>query len=159
MRIGCCCWLVVMMVLDCIMCLLAGVQDFVSWCLVCSLCMQYFSAVIWQEFCYHFFSRIGEILLSTAVTQNTGLGRAVYVEDCSCPTGYTGLSCEVKPCPSFLRMGYTSCPTATVVIFGCLSFLCSQLWPLSNLLFKVNPFDGLLLRLVCPHHPSLCTLH
>ncbi|XP_070207543.1 basement membrane-specific heparan sulfate proteoglycan core protein-like isoform X4 [Littorina saxatilis] len=38
--------------------------------------------------------RIGNILLSTAVTQNTGLGRAVYVEDCSCPTGYTGLSCE-----------------------------------------------------------------
>lgn len=72
-----------------------------------------------------FFFRIGEILLSTAVTQNTGLGRAVYVEDCSCPTGYTGLSCEVKLCPSFLRMGYTSCPTGYSSHFW-LSFISVQ---------------------------------
>lgn len=39
--------------------------------------------------------RIGDILLTTAVSQNTGFGRAIKVEDCSCPTGYSGLSCEV----------------------------------------------------------------
>ena len=49
--------------------------------------------------------RIGDILLSTAVTQNTGLGRAVYVEDCSCPTGYTGLSCEVTRPHSYIAWG------------------------------------------------------
>ncbi|XP_025082607.1 basement membrane-specific heparan sulfate proteoglycan core protein-like isoform X8 [Pomacea canaliculata] len=38
--------------------------------------------------------RIGDILLTTAVSQNTGFGRAIKVEDCSCPTGYSGLSCE-----------------------------------------------------------------
>ncbi|XP_067659130.1 basement membrane-specific heparan sulfate proteoglycan core protein-like isoform X2 [Haliotis asinina] len=39
--------------------------------------------------------RISNVLLSTAVSQETGLGRAELVEDCTCPTGYTGLSCQV----------------------------------------------------------------
>ncbi|XP_041377591.1 basement membrane-specific heparan sulfate proteoglycan core protein-like isoform X3 [Gigantopelta aegis] len=39
--------------------------------------------------------RISNVLLSTAVQQSTGLGRAELVEDCTCPTGYTGLSCEI----------------------------------------------------------------
>ncbi|XP_078697736.1 basement membrane-specific heparan sulfate proteoglycan core protein-like isoform X9 [Branchiostoma floridae x Branchiostoma belcheri] len=34
------------------------------------------------------------IEMDTAVEENTGLSRAVMVEQCSCPAGYTGLSCE-----------------------------------------------------------------
>ncbi|XP_063241894.1 basement membrane-specific heparan sulfate proteoglycan core protein isoform X7 [Bacillus rossius redtenbacheri] len=34
------------------------------------------------------------ILLDSAGIRNTGLGQAVYVEECRCPVGYTGLSCE-----------------------------------------------------------------
>ena len=41
------------------------------------------------------FSRIGNIVQTTAVTENTLQGRAVYVEDCRCPAGYYGTSCEV----------------------------------------------------------------
>ena len=32
--------------------------------------------------------------MDTGVERNTGGGRASSVEDCSCPTGYKGLSCE-----------------------------------------------------------------
>ncbi|CAH1240507.1 HSPG2 [Branchiostoma lanceolatum] len=32
--------------------------------------------------------------MDTAVEENTGQSRAVMVEQCSCPAGYTGLSCE-----------------------------------------------------------------
>ncbi|XP_059170575.1 basement membrane-specific heparan sulfate proteoglycan core protein-like [Physella acuta] len=38
--------------------------------------------------------KLGNVLLTTGVLQSTGLGRAVYVEECTCPRGYTGLSCE-----------------------------------------------------------------
>ncbi|XP_064610527.1 LOW QUALITY PROTEIN: basement membrane-specific heparan sulfate proteoglycan core protein-like [Liolophura sinensis] len=48
-------------------------------------------------------SRIGNILLTTAVTRDTGRGRAISVEECTCPTGYTGLSCE-KCAPGFFRV-------------------------------------------------------
>ncbi|CAL1546871.1 unnamed protein product [Lymnaea stagnalis] len=47
--------------------------------------------------------RMGNVLLTTGVTQNTGLGKAVFVEDCSCPTGYTGYSCE-DCAPGFYRV-------------------------------------------------------
>ncbi|KAK6175562.1 hypothetical protein SNE40_014001 [Patella caerulea] len=39
-------------------------------------------------------TRISNVLLTTTATQDRGMGQAVLVEDCSCPTGYTGLSCE-----------------------------------------------------------------
>lgn len=35
------------------------------------------------------------IEMDSAATPNSGLGAAVYVEQCSCPAGYTGNSCEV----------------------------------------------------------------
>ncbi|KAK9294716.1 hypothetical protein QLX08_010779 [Tetragonisca angustula] len=35
-----------------------------------------------------------EIVMDTADVRNTGLGSASYVEECECPIGYTGLSCE-----------------------------------------------------------------
>ncbi|XP_043503640.1 basement membrane-specific heparan sulfate proteoglycan core protein isoform X1 [Polistes fuscatus] len=38
--------------------------------------------------------RITNIVMDTADARNTGLGSANYVEECQCPTGYTGLSCE-----------------------------------------------------------------
>ena len=39
--------------------------------------------------------RIGNIRMGVAVPQDAGIGRAVLVEQCSCPTGYSGTSCEV----------------------------------------------------------------
>ncbi|XP_056009495.1 basement membrane-specific heparan sulfate proteoglycan core protein-like isoform X3 [Ostrea edulis] len=39
-------------------------------------------------------TRIGNIELSSGVRETTGLGRAVYVEKCECPPGYSGLSCQ-----------------------------------------------------------------
>lgn len=37
---------------------------------------------------------LSEVSLDTAEKYNTGKERAVEVEECSCPVGYTGLSCE-----------------------------------------------------------------
>ena len=34
--------------------------------------------------------------MTTAVDYPTELGRANLVEECTCPTGYTGLSCQVR---------------------------------------------------------------
>ncbi len=39
---------------------------------------------------------ISSVRLGTAVVADRGLGRAVLVEQCRCPKGYTGLSCEVR---------------------------------------------------------------
>ncbi|XP_052285983.1 basement membrane-specific heparan sulfate proteoglycan core protein-like isoform X3 [Dreissena polymorpha] len=39
-------------------------------------------------------SRIGGVSLTTAVKYPTELGQAYLVEECTCPTGYTGLSCQ-----------------------------------------------------------------
>ena len=38
---------------------------------------------------------ISNVQLETASSRNTGLGLANFVEQCICPRGYTGLSCEV----------------------------------------------------------------
>lgn len=38
---------------------------------------------------------IRDISLDIAVPQPTGLGEAPMVESCSCPEGYSGLSCQV----------------------------------------------------------------
>ena len=40
--------------------------------------------------------RIGGIFMTTAVDYPTELGRANLVEECTCPTGYVGLSCQVR---------------------------------------------------------------
>ena len=37
--------------------------------------------------------------LDTAVPQNTGQGVATWLEDCTCPQQYTGLSCQVRNHP------------------------------------------------------------
>ena len=37
-----------------------------------------------------------DLTMDTAVPQDTGLGRAMIVEQCSCPQGYAGLSCQVR---------------------------------------------------------------
>ncbi|XP_018057777.1 PREDICTED: basement membrane-specific heparan sulfate proteoglycan core protein isoform X9 [Atta colombica] len=46
--------------------------------------------------------RLTNIIMDTADTRNTGLGSASFVEECQCPTGYTGLSCE-HCAPGYLR--------------------------------------------------------
>ena len=38
--------------------------------------------------------RLSEVSLDIAEERNTGQTRAYAVEQCSCPRGYTGLSCE-----------------------------------------------------------------
>ena len=39
-------------------------------------------------------TRLSDVIITTGVSQETGLGRAVYVEDCVCPAGHTGISCQ-----------------------------------------------------------------
>lgn len=41
---------------------------------------------------------LDEVNMDSAAATNTG-SLAVYVEECSCPIGYTGYSCEVHNCP------------------------------------------------------------
>ena len=46
-------------------------------------------------------TEVKDIRMDTATTVNTGRGQSVYIEECRCPKGYSGLSCEVnyyKPC-------------------------------------------------------------
>ncbi|KAF5283747.1 hypothetical protein FQR65_LT02641 [Abscondita terminalis] len=42
----------------------------------------------------HLETTLNNIEMDSAAVRNTGLGQAVYVEQCACPTGYSGLSCE-----------------------------------------------------------------
>ncbi|XP_061934455.1 basement membrane-specific heparan sulfate proteoglycan core protein isoform X39 [Apis cerana] len=46
--------------------------------------------------------QITNIVMDTADVRNTGLGSASYVEECECPSGYSGLSCE-QCAPGYLR--------------------------------------------------------
>ena len=39
---------------------------------------------------------ITQLQLESASPRNDGLGQAFFVEQCICPPGYTGLSCEVS---------------------------------------------------------------
>lgn len=39
---------------------------------------------------------ISNIEMDSAAIRNTGQGQAHFVEECRCPVGYSGLSCEVK---------------------------------------------------------------
>lgn len=39
---------------------------------------------------------ITNIEMDSAAAPNSGLGAASYVEECSCPVGYSGNSCEVQ---------------------------------------------------------------
>ncbi len=49
--------------------------------------------------------RVGNIRMGVSVQQDLGLGRSVLVEQCTCPTGYGGTSCEVR---IINRIKYTS---------------------------------------------------
>ena len=48
--------------------------------------------VVKRNICY---CRISDVSMEIAENRNTGLGRALEVEECRCPRGYRGLSCEV----------------------------------------------------------------
>lgn len=43
----------------------------------------------------HLDTTLSNIEMDSAAVTNTGLGQATYVEECKCPIGYSGLSCEV----------------------------------------------------------------
>ena len=60
---------------------------------------------------------VSDIQLETGVSQDTGLGATVTVEQCLCPPGYAGLSCEScapgysrQPGSSLCSKVETSCP-------------------------------------------------
>lgn len=57
---------------------------------------------------------IYNIEMDSAATPDSGLGAAVYVEQCSCPVGYRGSSCEVSLVGNTVR--------AKILIFNCLFF-------------------------------------
>lgn len=40
-------------------------------------------------------TKLDSVEMDSAASRNTGLGQATFVEDCSCPLGYSGYSCEV----------------------------------------------------------------
>jgi Laminin B (Domain IV) len=44
----------------------------------------------------HLETTLSDVEMDSAAVRNTGQGQAVYVEECSCPVGYSGLSCEVS---------------------------------------------------------------
>lgn len=39
--------------------------------------------------------------MTTAVDYPTEFGQAYLVEECTCPTGYVGMSCQVRGCRTF----------------------------------------------------------
>lgn len=43
----------------------------------------------------HLDTSLSNIEMDSAAAPNSGLGPANYVEECRCPVGYSGLSCEV----------------------------------------------------------------
>ncbi len=73
--------------------------------------------------------RVGNIRMGVSVQQDLGLGRSVLVEQCTCPTGYGGTSCEVR---SINKMKYTSTDSTHKLSFS-RTFL--QVGP-----FKDQPF-------------------
>ena len=55
--------------------------------------------------------------LDTASPSNTGMGQAFYVEQCLCPKGYTGISCEVSRVFVLLKFIYSEKATKFCEIF------------------------------------------
>ncbi|XP_066985998.1 basement membrane-specific heparan sulfate proteoglycan core protein [Macrobrachium rosenbergii] len=48
-------------------------------------------------------AKLSEVQLDTSVMSNSGQGQAIYVEECRCPEGYVGLSCQ-SCAPSYKRV-------------------------------------------------------
>jgi len=55
----------------------------------------------------YLFLSLKEISLDIAEMRNTGMGRAHAVEECVCPVGYRGLSCEVNGPRLFVNLNFT----------------------------------------------------
>lgn len=49
----------------------------------------------------HLDTSLSNIEMDSAAAPNSGLGPASFVEECRCPVGYTGLSCEVRESINF----------------------------------------------------------
>ncbi|KAK9737087.1 Laminin EGF domain [Popillia japonica] len=47
-------------------------------------------------------TKLDSVEMDSAASRNTGLGQATFVEDCSCPLGYSGYSCE-SCAPGYVR--------------------------------------------------------
>ena len=47
--------------------------------------------------------------MSTTSSRDSGLGRAVLVEQCECPSAYTGTSCEVVTADLRIHICITIC--------------------------------------------------
>jgi hypothetical protein len=58
--------------------------------------------------------------MDSAAINNLGQGQAAYVEECRCPAGYSGLSCEVR-CLLFVKEGHIS-PSFDVVTIKHIEF-------------------------------------
>ena len=60
-------------------------------------------------------SSLSNVILDTAVSSQTGYGRAVAVEECVCPREYRGLSCEVGTASSRINVR----TRASIVMYWC----------------------------------------
>ena len=78
---------------------------------------------------------ISNVKIETAVPFDSGLGIANFVEQCLCPKGYTGLSCEVSTqiiyCTIF---PFFSCCGVWIIFYGAtknVEWICSLVLLLS----------------------------
>ena len=75
---------------------------------------------------------IRDISMDIAESRRPSGERAMQVEQCSCPAGYTGLSCEVRSVPCKL---YTVCPVCPVNCIRQLSLVHQQVIGLAGCVF------------------------
>lgn len=68
-------------------------------------------------------SSISGVRMDVAVPNYTGLARAVEVEQCQCPPGYRGLSCQVRSVvPALMMRCRWMCIAQWYVAFSCVFF-------------------------------------
>lgn len=79
-------------------------------------------------------SSISDVSMEVAVPNYSGLAQALEVEQCRCPPGYQGLSCQVIHHPSQMADSSGGHP-------GCMCFI--KTLPAASVCFRTVPLDTL----------------